>query len=124
MSARSTSRYDGPRTGFLDAEPSVNTGAAVNAAVLNHRLGVRWSAGTVGSATRLGRCTPKPNAELKLVVCVTAIGTPDCSVISEVADQSLKIAPRMPGSWWARPAPIGTSQTTDETKTCGISPAE
>src|SRR5215470_3222129 len=98
MSARSTSRYDGPRTGFLDAEPSVNTGAAVNAAVLNHWLGVRWSARSVGSATRLGRCTPKPNAALKFVVCVTAIGTPDCRAISEVADQSLTIAPMMPGN--------------------------
>src|SRR2546428_11293444 len=36
MSARSTSRYEGPRTGFRDDEPIVNCGATAKAAVLNH----------------------------------------------------------------------------------------
>ena len=72
MSAKSTSRYEGPRTGLRDAEPIVNTGATAKAAVLNHWLGVRWSAGSVGSPTRFGRCTPKPANALKFVVWVTA----------------------------------------------------
>src|SRR5204862_2572251 len=41
MSAKSTSRYEGPRTGFREAEPRVNCGDAAKAAVLNHSLGVR-----------------------------------------------------------------------------------
>src|SRR5437764_413440 len=36
MSATSTFRYDGPRTGFRDADPIVNGCAMAKAAVLNH----------------------------------------------------------------------------------------
>src|SRR6267142_922931 len=75
VSARSTSRYEGPRIGFRDAEPIVKMGALTKAAVLNHWLGVRWPAGRVGSPMRFGRCTPKPNGALLFVVCVTATGT-------------------------------------------------
>src|ERR1700730_16458379 len=41
MTAKSTLRYEGPRTGFREAEPRVNCGDAAKAAVLNHRPGVR-----------------------------------------------------------------------------------
>src|SRR2546426_8477848 len=85
MSARSTVRYDGPRTGFRDAEPTVN-------------------------------CTPKPANALNFVVCVTATGTPDCSVTSVVTVQSLAIAPSTPCSCRARLAPAGRSHTTPSRK--------
>src|SRR5436309_9624789 len=67
MTARSTLRYDGPRTGFREDDPIVNGGAAANAAVSNQCCGVRWSAGSIGSPTRFGRCTPKPAKALLLV---------------------------------------------------------
>src|SRR5918999_816000 len=89
LSDRSTLRYDGPRTGLRDDVPSVNCGAIANAAVLNQRAGVRLPAGNSGSPTRFGRCVPKPAKALKFVVCVTANGTPDCSVITVASDQSL-----------------------------------
>ena len=60
ISARSTSRYVGPRTGFRDAVPSENWLAVANAAVLNQRAGVRSSEGSFGSPTRFGRCVVKP----------------------------------------------------------------
>src|SRR5436190_15332482 len=124
MSARSTSRYDGPRTGFRDDEPMVKTGAAVKAAVLNHRLGVRWSAGSVGSSTRFGLCTPKPKAALLFVVCVIATGIPDCSVMRVVTVQLLANAPSTPLNCRRRPVPAGRSHTTDDTNTWGMSPVE
>ena len=44
ISARSTSRYEGPRTGLRDDDPIVNWGATANADVLNHWLGDRSTA--------------------------------------------------------------------------------
>src|SRR5262245_31364816 len=58
LSARSTFLYDGPRTGFRDAVPSVKGPACWNAAVLNHRDVERSSDGNSGSPTRFGRCVP------------------------------------------------------------------
>src|SRR5947208_14812659 len=124
MSARSTSRYEGPRTGFRDAEPTVNCGAMVKAAGSNHWPGVRGPGGNAGSPERFGRCTPKPANALKFVVCVTATGAPDSSVTRDAIVQSLAIAPATPCNCRARPAPAGRSHTTDDTKTCGMSPVE
>src|SRR5581483_10245486 len=124
MRARSTLRYAGPRTGFRDADPSVNCGATAKAAVLNQCAGVLWSAGSVGSPTRLGRCTPKPANALKFVAWVTAIGIPDCNVAIRVTVQSLASAPHTPRSALSRPAPTGRSHTIDDTNTCGMSPVE
>ena len=106
--------------------PSVNCGA------IGERRGVEPlrsasadPAGSVGSPTRFGRCTPKPAKALKLVVCVTATGTPDCSVTSAVdrpvVDERAEHAVQLS---WRGPRPTGRSQTTDETKTCGMSPVE
>src|SRR5262245_48513624 len=106
INAKSTLRYDGPRTGLRDAEPIVNCGAMANADVLNQCAGVRSPAGSSGSPTRFGRCTPKPANALKFVVCVTATGTPDSSVTIDV-----NVQPRQ-------------SHTTDDTNTCGMSPVE
>src|SRR6185503_4385662 len=105
--ARSTFRYAGPRTGFRDAFPMVNCGATENAAVLNQCWGVRSPAGSAGSPARFGRCTPKPAKALKFVACVTAIGTPDCSVT-------------MPATVQFR----AKFQTSDETNAWGMSPVE
>src|SRR5262249_33615650 len=124
VSATSTSRYDGPRTGFRDAVPSVNGPAGTKAAVLNQWPGVRWSAGNVGSPTRFGRWVPNPANALLFVVCVTATGIPDCSVTTALTFQSLTTAPRAPCAWRARPDPIGRSQTTEAARTCGMSPFE
>src|SRR4249920_2560924 len=101
-----------------------NCGATANAVVSNHWLDERLWDGSVGLPTRFGRWTPKPANALKFVVCVTAMGTPDCSVTSPVTVQSLAMAPSHPSSWWARPAPYGMSQTTDDSNTCGMSPVE
>src|SRR5437764_4279799 len=104
--ARSRLRYAGPLIGLRDALPSVNIGAIAKALVLNQWSGVRWSAGNSGSPTRLGRWTPNPANALKLVVCVTATGTPDCSV-------------RIPDS-----VQLWIVHTPAATKTCGMSPVE
>ena len=62
--------------------------------------------------------------QVEVRVCVTATGTPDCSVTRDAIVQSLASAPSTPCSCRARPAPAGRSHTTDDTKTCGMSPVE
>src|SRR5262245_41241592 len=124
ITAKSTFLNDGPRTGLREADPSVNTGAVENAFALNQWSGVRWSAGSVGSPIRFGRCVPKPAKSLKFVTCVTAIGTPDCRVTRVVIVQSFTSAPAHPWRDFARPLPKGKSHTTDETKRWGMSPVE
>src|SRR4051812_20910026 len=107
ITERSTFRYDGPRTGLRDADPMVKIGASAKAAVLNHSLVVRSSAGRFGLSVRFGRCTPKPANAFAFGVCVTAIGAPDCTVTTAVAVH-----------------PFATSQTADAAKRCGMSPVE
>ncbi len=94
--AMSRFRYAGPRTGLRDALPSVNAGAVLNTLVLNQRLTDRSSDGSSGSPVMFGRCVPNPANRLLLVACVTAIGTPDCSVTMPESIQSLTRTPRNP----------------------------
>src|SRR5262245_29394675 len=112
---RSTSLYVGPRTGFREADPIVNWLAIANADVLNHRAGVRSSDGKVGSPTRFGRWVVKP-AYPSEFACVTATGTPDCSVTNVATLQSFTSAPTTPPGCFARPWPTGRSHTTDAAK--------
>src|SRR6187200_2958026 len=58
ISARSRLRNPGPRTGLRELVPSVNAGAAWNAAVSNQRLTERSSEESVGSPIRFGRWVP------------------------------------------------------------------
>src|SRR5438132_8064644 len=55
ITARSTCRYDGLRTGLREADPISYCGVTAKALVLNQRAGVRSPAGKVGSPTRFGR---------------------------------------------------------------------
>ena len=77
-SAKSMSRYAGPRAGLREAEPIVNCGAVAKAAVLKYCPGVRWSGGRFGFPTRFGRCKAKPAKALLLVAWVMVTGIPDC----------------------------------------------
>ena len=47
---------------------------------------------------RFGRCVPKPANALLFVACVTAIGTPDCTVSMPLNDQSFNKTPSAAGS--------------------------
>ncbi len=122
--ARSSRRTPGPRTGCREAEPSVKAGASAKASVRNHRAAVRCPAGSAGSPTRCGRCTLNPANAFRLVACVTATGSPDCSVSTPDTVQSCPIQPRHPGHRCRRPLPIGTAHTPEATSTCGMSPAD
>src|SRR6266849_2667286 len=65
MSARSASRYAGPRTGLRELLPRVKIGAAAKAPVLKNCAGLRREAGRFGSPMIFGRWVPKPAKALK-----------------------------------------------------------
>ena len=116
ISARSTSRYDGPRTGLREADPIVNCGRGER-----RRVEPVARRPLVGGQRRIAdeiRPLRREAGEAREVVaCVTAIGMPDCSVMMRrrrpVVHQR---AEQRRGGASHGPRPTGRSHTADATK--------
>ena len=122
MIARSTLRYEGPRTGLRDAEPMVNSGATDEGRRVEPLTGRPLVGRQLGSPTRFGRCTPKPANALKLVDLCHRDGHArlQCDerchgpVVRDRAQQTVELT--------GASLPAGRSHTTEDTKMCGMSP--
>src|SRR5262245_27187264 len=86
-SIRSIAAMPGPRSTERGELPNVNGAGFSKAAVLNQRLTVLWSGGSVGSPTRFGRNGPAGNALVVFAAVTTVNGGPDIRVSSRPTRQ-------------------------------------